>query len=56
MGVHKLPPRRKKLLQVDAIIARADADRAVILQPPPTQHSHAGWSWEDGNDPYLNPA
>lgn len=52
MGYHKRPPHRKKPVQVDAIIAKADAQRSAVPQPSKPQ-SYAGWNWEDGSDPYL---
>lgn len=47
---------RKRPLQVTKIIEQADA--ALVEPPPPgpTVHSHAGWTWEDGGDPYTQSA
>ena len=52
MGYHKRPARRKKPVQVDDIIAKADKARTAPVQSSQPQ-SYAGWNWEDGADPYL---
>ena len=50
-------PARKTQAEVDAILGMmTDGIRATVSPPQqPRQESHAGWTWEDGNDPYLQP-